>query len=73
LFENEKEFDDSRKDFESLLKKSPGYCPVFVQLRQEHKLADMDKAYMVDENSGILNVLQLEYGKDKVILRKKNQ
>ncbi|MFR8860738.1 MAG: hypothetical protein ACLVH0_01450 [Coprococcus eutactus] len=53
----------------SILEEHRGNCPVYVQLKATRQMKSMGRGFCVDENSGILYSLQMEYGKDRVLLR----
>ena len=66
LFENMRELQKHRSEFEALLKTRPGYTPVLVQLSDEGK--GIRTNLYVDLNTGIEDALCLEYGRDHVMV-----
>ena len=41
-----------------------------MQLKKSRQAKNMGRGFWVDENSGVVYALQMEYGKDRVLLRK---
>lgn len=67
LFDNMEELNKHQKELSSILQEHRGYTSVFVQLKEEEKaMLSSDK---VDINSGIIEALSLEYGRDRVLIR----
>lgn len=73
LFDNINEYQKHESEFISILEEHPGRCPVFVQLRATRQAKNMGRGFMVDENSGIVYALQMEYGKERVLIRDKSE
>ena len=69
LFDDMNEYVKNEADFMSILEEHRGNCPVYVQLKATRQMKSMGRGFCVDENSGILYSLQMEYGKDRVLLR----
>ena len=69
LFEDVNEYMKNESAFISILEEHKGSCPVYVQLKATRQAKNMGRGFCVDENSGVLYALQMEYGKDKVLLR----
>ena len=69
LFEDMDEYVKNEAQFISILEQHKGNCPVYVQLKTTRQVKNMGRGFCVNENSGILYSLQMEYGKDRVLLR----
>ncbi len=69
LFEDMDEYVKNETQFISILEQHKGNCPVYVQLKTTRQVKNMGRGFCVNENSGILYSLQMEYGKDRVLLR----
>lgn len=69
LFDDMDDYVKNESEFISLLEEHKGNCPVYVQLKATRQAKNMGRGFCVDENSGILYSLQMEYGKDRVLLR----
>lgn len=69
LFDDMNEYVKNEAEFMSILEEHRGNCPVYVQLKATRQMKSMGRGFCVDENSGILYSLQMEYGKDRVLLR----
>lgn len=69
LFEDMDEYVKNETQFISILEQHKGNCPVYVQLKATRQVKNMGRGFCVNENSGILYSLQMEYGKDRVLLR----
>lgn len=69
LFDDMNEYVKNEAEFMSILEEHRGNCPVYVQLKATRQMKSMGRGFFVDENSGILYSLQMEYGKDRVLLR----
>ncbi len=69
LFEDMDEYVKNETHFISILEQHKGNCPVYVQLKTTRQVKNMGRGFCVNENSGILYSLQMEYGKDRVLLR----
>lgn len=72
-FADMEEYRKLEADFISILEDYKGTCPVYVQLLKERQMKSMGRGFMVDENAGIVDRLKLEYGGEKVLIRKKNK
>ena len=70
LFEDVDEYMKNESAFMSILEEYKGTCPVYVQLKKSRQAKNMGRGFCVDENSGVVYALQMEYGKDRVLLRK---
>ena len=70
LFDNVDEYMKNESAFMSILEEYKGTCPVYVQLKKSRQAKNMGRGFCVDENSGVVYALQMEYGKDRVLLRK---
>ena len=69
MFDDMNEYVKNEAEFMSILEEHRGNCPVYVQLKATRQMKSMGRGFCVDENSGILYSLQMEYGKDRVLLR----
>ncbi len=72
-FENMAEYTKLEEGLISILEEYKGTCPVYVQLMEEHQMKSMGRGFLVDEQAGIVDRLKLEYGGEKVLLRKKSK
>jgi len=70
LFDDVDEYMKNESAFMSILEEYKGTCPVYVQLKKSRQAKNMGRGFCVDENSGVVYALQMEYGKDRVLLRK---
>ena len=70
LFYDVDEYMKNESAFMSILEEYKGTCPVYVQLKKSRQAKNMGRGFCVDENSGVVYALQMEYGKDRVLLRK---
>lgn len=69
LFEDVTEYTKNESGFISILEEYKGSCPVYVQLKKTHQAKNMGRGFCVNENSGVVAALQMEYGKDRVLIR----
>lgn len=69
LFDDVDEYVRNETGFISILEEHKGNCPVYVQLKKTRQVKNMGRGFEVDENSGIVYALQMEYGQGKVLLR----
>ena len=69
LFEDVMEYTKNESGFISILEEYKGSCPVYVQLKKTHQAKNMGRGFCVNENSGVVAALQMEYGKDRVLIR----
>ena len=70
LFDDVDEYMKNESAFMSILEEYKGTCSVYVQLKKSRQAKNMGRGFCVDENSGVVYALQMEYGKDRVLLRK---
>ncbi len=68
-FEDEQDYQQSEQDFMSILEEYKGNAPVYVQFRKEHKKKEMGRGFLVNPDSGIVDRLKMEFGKEKVLTR----
>lgn len=69
LFDSVEDYSRNEKGFMSILEEYKGNCPVYVQIREPRCAKNMGRGFMVNEESGVVYALQMEYGKDRVIVR----
>lgn len=71
LFDNMEDYMKNEKAFMSILEEYKGNCPVMVQLKEPRQMKNMGRGFLVDEDSGVVAALCMEYGKNRVLLREK--
>lgn len=69
LFDTEKDYQTNEKAFLSILEQYKGSCPVYVQTKEPRQGKSMGRGFCVDENSGVVYALRMEYGNDRVLVR----
>lgn len=69
LFDNLEDYTKNERAFMSILEEYKGGCPVFVQLKEPRQAKNMGRGFLVDEKSGVVAALCMEYGRDRVVLR----
>ena len=68
LFDNFDDYRQHSRNLDAILMDYKGYSPVYVQLKEEKQAKRM--ALTVDADSGVEDALKLEFGPERVIVRK---